>query len=211
MKDADKTKGQLINELVKIRQRIAELEKSETKRKQREKLTLQPEHDWENIFNTITDMITIHDKDFNIIRANKAAEKILELPSLGTNKAIKCFEHYHGKNRPPEGCPGYECLKTGTPANFELFEPHLNMFIEIRTTPRFDSNDELIELIHVVRDITERKNTQQKLIKSEKELKKKVEEFEKLYDIAVSRELKMKELKEEIAKRETENKKDDSD
>ncbi|MEW6715032.1 MAG: HAMP domain-containing protein, partial [Nitrospirota bacterium] len=32
--------------------------------------------DWESTFNSITDIITIHDKDFNIIRSNKAAEEI---------------------------------------------------------------------------------------------------------------------------------------
>jgi len=32
--------------------------------------------DWENIFNTINDAITIHDKDFNIIGVNKAAGRL---------------------------------------------------------------------------------------------------------------------------------------
>ena len=38
--------------------------------------------DWEDTFETITDMITIHDMDFNIVHANKAAIKTLGLPFL---------------------------------------------------------------------------------------------------------------------------------
>lgn len=49
-----------------------------------------------------------------------------------------------------------------------------------------------------VEDITESKRAQEALLKSEKELKKRVEELEDYYDIAVRRELKMHELKDEI-------------
>jgi|Deesub1362A_J573_1020465.scaffolds.fasta_scaffold00004_28 PAS domain S-box-containing protein len=161
-----------------------------TERKKMEELLLRSKQDWEDTFNTITDMVTIHDKDFNIIRANKAAEKILGLPFLEVKKA-KCYKYYHGTNCPPENCPSCQCLKTGKPTTFEMFEPHLNMFIEIRAIPRFNNNNELVGLIHVVRDITERK-------KIEDELNKRVEDLERFYDLAVDRELKMKELKEEI-------------
>ncbi|MBI4838780.1 MAG: PAS domain-containing protein [Nitrospirae bacterium] len=152
--------------------------------------------DWENTFNTITDMITVHDKDFNIIRANKAAEQILGLPFLQSVKA-KCYEYYHGAEYPPENCPSCTCLKTNEPASFELFEPHLDKSLEIRAIPRFDNNNNLIGLIHVVRDITEHK-------KMDTELKKRVVELEKFYGIAVGRELKMKDLKKEIARLKTE-------
>ena len=125
--------------------------------------------EWEETFNTITDMVTVHDKDFNIIRANKAAEKILGLSFLEPNKT-KCFEYYHGTGCPPTGCPSCQSLETGQPSTSELFEPHLNMFIEIRAIPRFDSDGKIAGLIHVVRDITERKKAEEALERYGKQL-----------------------------------------
>jgi PAS domain S-box-containing protein len=131
----------------------------------------QSKKDWEESFNTITDMITIHDKDYNIIRANKAAQKLLKLPDLVIDKSTKCFRHYHGTDKPPEGCPSCACYKSGIPANFELYEPHLGKYIEIRALPRIDSNKQIIGLIHVVRDISQRKQWEEQLGNSQRELR----------------------------------------
>lgn len=138
-----------------------------TERKKMEEQLFQIKHDWEDTFNTITDMITVHDRDFNIIHANKAAEKILGLPILNVSPP-KCYMFYHGTGSPPEGCPSCECLKTGLSSISELYEPHLKMFIEIRAIPRFDSDRNLVGLIHVVRDITERKKLEDQFRQSQK-------------------------------------------
>ena len=169
-----------------------------TARRKAEAQLLQSKKDWEDTFNTITDMITIHDKEFNIIRANKAAEKILGLPLLDNIKA-ECFRYYHGTDKPPLSCPSCKCLITGEPSTFELYEPHLNMFLELRAMPRFDSNDELIGLIHVARDITERK-------KIEEEIKRAKVEWEMTFDSAnefivlVDKELKITRCNKSFAK-----------
>lgn len=127
-----------------------------------EELMFQARHEWEDTFNTITDMITVHDRDFNIIRANKAAEKMLGLPFL-EGAGAKCYEYYHGSAYPPDGCPSCACLNTGQPTTSEIFEPHLNSFIEIRAIPRFDSAKNLIGVIHVVRDITDRRKSEERI------------------------------------------------
>ena len=142
-----------------------------TKRKRMEEEIFQISREWEETFNSITDMVTVHDKDWNIIRANKSAEKILGLPFMQTTEDRKCFKYYHGTEKPPEGCPSCNCLTSGTSATFELFEPHLNMFIEIRAIPMFDSNNNLIGLIHVVRDVTERKKAEEEKHKLEEQLR----------------------------------------
>jgi signal transduction histidine kinase/DNA-binding response OmpR family regulator len=122
---------------------------------------VQSKKDWKYIFNTITDMITIHDKDFNIIRANKAAKKMLRLPSLYVNKEIKCYKHYHETDNPPEGCPSCECLKSEGAITFEIFEPHLEKHLEIRVMQRYNNDNQFVGLIHIARDITDIKKTEE--------------------------------------------------
>ena len=73
------------------------IQKNIVELKETEKIISQSTQDWEDTFDTIADMITVHDKDFNVIRANKAAQKILGLPFLERESSdVKCFKYYHG-------------------------------------------------------------------------------------------------------------------
>jgi len=148
-----------------------EIARDITKQKEMESLLRQSEQKWEDIFDPLTDAITVHDTNFNIVSSNKAAKEMLgiALPVV-KKKNIKCFKHYHGTDKPPAGCPSCECLKTGKPTVSEFFEPHLNRYIEIRTIPRLDSHDKLIGLIQIARDITKRKKVEQELVQSKEDL-----------------------------------------
>jgi two-component system, NtrC family, sensor kinase len=129
-------------------------------------MLLQGTHDWEDIFDNITDMITIHDKDFNIIHANKTAQRVLGLPFFDVIKT-KCFELYHGTPSPPNNCISCQCLKTGKPVAFEMYEPHLNMHMEVRAMPRLNRNNEIVGVIHISRDITQKKEMEEILQRAE--------------------------------------------
>lgn len=117
--------------------------------------------EWEETFDTINDAITIHDRDFNIVRANRAATEMLGMP-LATILTQKCFRCYHGKDHPPDQCPSCETLKTGIESTSEVFETHLNKHIEVKALPRFDEHKNLSGLVHVVRDISARKEAEEK-------------------------------------------------
>jgi PAS domain S-box-containing protein len=134
-----------------------------TENRKMKELVLQSKQDWEDTFNTIPDMITVHDRDYNIINANSAAKEMLNLPLLDLCTSNKCYKYYHGSESAPEGCPSCSCYETKKPAAFEIFEPHLNKFIEIRAIPRMNDNNELIGLIHIVRDISLRKKIEHEL------------------------------------------------
>ena len=147
-----------------------------TDRKMMESLLLQSKQDWEETFNTIQQMITIHDREFNIIRANRAAEEHLDLLSHRGSNGKKCYTYYHGKDAPPSACPSCNCLKTGEPANFEVFEPHFNKYLEISVIPRFDKQNAITGLIHITRDITNRKEAEEELRKHRERLSDLVQE-----------------------------------
>ena len=130
--------------------------------------------DWESIFDIVTDGITIHDADFNIIHANQSAWEMLGLQLQYGIPLAKCFRYYHGAERPPTDCPSCQTLRTGKPCTAEIFEPFLNKHLEIRAMPRLSSDGRVAGLIHVVRDITERKRAEQALQLAKNSLEQRV-------------------------------------
>ena len=122
---------------------------------------------WQETFDVINDAITIHDRDFTVIRANKAAQAILGL-SFREIIGQKCHRLYHGLDSPPEGCASCLSLKTGKPSTFETFEPHLGKYLEIKAFPQVDEKNEVVRLVHVIRDITEHKKMETEVLKAQK-------------------------------------------
>lgn len=122
----------------------------------------QANNDWEETFNGISEAITIHDSDFNIIRANKTAEKMLGIPGQML-LSQKCYKSYHGLDSPPAICPSCTTMKTGIPSTREVFEPLMNKHLEIKAFPRLINGIHFAGVIHVVRDITARKKLEEEL------------------------------------------------
>lgn len=137
-----------------------------TERRRIDDLIRRAKDDWEDTFNTINDAITIHDRDFNIIRANSAAERLLGKHAADIIRH-KCFSSYHGTDKAPADCPSCQSMINGIPSVTEVFEPHLNRHIEIKALPRFDKSGALIGVIHIVRDITERKKAEEALFEEQ--------------------------------------------
>ena len=153
---------------------VAELETTNTKlleeiaeRKKMQKLLIEAKTDWEDSFDSINEAITIHDNSFHIIRANKAASEMLGM-SFPAMLKQPCYMSYHGTDRPLVGCPSCEVMKSGNPTVTQRFEPHLKKYIEIKALPRFDKNNQLTGLIHVVRDVTDSKRLEEQLLQSQK-------------------------------------------
>ena len=71
MKDENKTREQLTNELVELRQRIAELEASEADRKRAEEKVRETAHRFQTIFNSVNDGIAVMDKSLTVKEVNK--------------------------------------------------------------------------------------------------------------------------------------------
>jgi PAS domain S-box-containing protein len=76
MKDKDKTKEQLINELAEMCQRITEFEKSESRRKQTEETLRETQSYLENLLNYANAPIIVWDAEFKITRFNRAFERL---------------------------------------------------------------------------------------------------------------------------------------
>jgi PAS domain S-box-containing protein len=134
-----------------------------TERKQAEKKLKQAAEEWGATFDSIVDLVSIHDKDFKIVRVNKACADALKMkPREVIGKT--CYEVFHGTKEPPPYCPHKQTLETKKPHTAEFFEPHLGVYLEFSTSPIFNEKGEVTGSVHIVKDITERKQAEEKLI-----------------------------------------------
>ena len=147
--------------------------------------------EYELIFNSLSDAIVIIDKDHNILDVNHALLKLLD-----TSKEMvvgrKCYEVMHKMSYPFLNCP-MEMVRDGHQSHTsEIFDPRLGMTLLITSSPVFDAGGGFKGVIEEIKDITALKKT-------EEELRKRMTMLEKFQKLTVDRELKMKEMKQEIA------------
>jgi signal transduction histidine kinase len=102
----------------------------------------------------MSDGVTIHDLQFNITTHNPAMERFLPGKSIDLKR---CYEVIHGTKEPPTFCPMLKTVPSGETASCDFYEPNLDKYLTVRTDPIFDENDEITNVVHIVRDITERK------------------------------------------------------
>ncbi|MBI5374266.1 MAG: response regulator [Candidatus Schekmanbacteria bacterium] len=128
------------------------------------------EQEWQTTFNSIGDCVTIHDKNFNIILANKSCEKVFGA-SQNEIRSRKCFELFHGKNEPHEACPKINTEQKGKPFEAERFESRLNRWFSIACFPLLDKNGVVRGVVHYAKDITERKKAEANLREIDKKFR----------------------------------------
>ena len=157
-----------LEELVKertteIRMVNAELQQKISERKQAEEKIKHAAEEWRITFDSITDLVSIHDKNFRLVRVNKAFANSLKMePSELIGKT--CYELVHKTNEPPPNCPHVKTLATKEPVTVGYFEPCLGIHLEVTTSPIFNEKGRVIGSVHVARDITERKRMEERLI-----------------------------------------------
>jgi PAS domain S-box-containing protein len=142
------------------------------------------------IFEAIGDGISIQNVNFKILYQNKIQKKM-----IGDHVGEYCYAAYEKRKKTCTGCPLAETFKDGKIHTKERSAPTDKgvIYVEITTSPIRVATGEIIAGIEVVRDITERKQ-------KDEEIKNRMEELENYYQMAVHRELKMKQQKEEIEK-----------
>lgn len=147
-------------------------------------------HEWDRTFNAIADAIFIIDKNHTVVKVNKTLCDMLKAkPEALIGK--KCFAIMHKLDKPWPDCP-LEKTNTDHESHMEeVNDPAIGVPLLVSTSPIFDEKGEYQGVVHIARDITQRK-------KMEEELKDRVDKLERFQKVMVDRELKMKELKAEI-------------
>ncbi|MDW5564172.1 MAG: PAS domain S-box protein [Methanomassiliicoccus sp.] len=142
-----------------------------TDRKKVEEALLNAKLEWEQTFDHIPDLIAILDADQNIVRANKAMLEHMGSPDPEQYVGQKCFHCVHGTNCPPEFCPHVLTLADGKEHVAEVHEERLGGDFLVSTTPIIDKLGRIKGTVHVARNITELKKTEDALRESETKYK----------------------------------------
>lgn len=127
---------------------------------------------WSVTFNAIEDAVSILDSDFRFIRFNKAMQKFTGLPDCDL-VGKHCYEIFHQTDAPRHECPVKKMQKTGQRETAELWLG--DRCYDVTADPMFDSNNNIVGAIHILRDTTERKAAEERLKEREKKISQKLE------------------------------------
>ncbi|MBI5639350.1 MAG: GAF domain-containing protein [Nitrospirae bacterium] len=122
---------------------------------------------WLETFDSIGDMISIQDAEFNIIKCNSAFARYFGLePKDVINR--KCYDFFHASNYPVLPCPQKITLRENRPATVEILEERTNKIFLISTFPFSFHDAQFNGTIHIAKDITEDREKEMRLIMSER-------------------------------------------
>lgn len=144
---------------MELLQQNKQLEKEMKKRQVQETLVLHAKQEWERTVDSMPEMIALVDNNHHIVRMNHSMQQKIGKPYEEIiNKP--CFHWLHGMQCPHGKCPHVKTLTDFREHTEEFYEPHLNCYVEVTTVPYKDPDGTLIGSVHIVRDISERKNQQ---------------------------------------------------
>jgi len=121
---------------------------------------------WISAFDLMPDPVFIQDKDFTIIKANRALAKLVNM----STKAIigkKCFKLIHNSDKPPSGCLFKKSKKDNNSHTGEVAAPGTDTALSVAAAPIFDSKGRPAGSIHICKDISKHKSMIDALYESE--------------------------------------------
>ena len=164
MKDEHKTRELLIQDLVELRQRVAEVEALETRCTQMRKELEAEKSKVDFIVNSIPSGIDIVTKDYKVLFQNK-----IMLDLFGDCRGKLCYKEYKNRDKPCSDCPVRRAIKNRRAERTELTGADGRDY-ELLATP-IQNPEGTLSAVEVVVDITERKRAEKALKQREEEVR----------------------------------------
>ncbi|MFH2058227.1 MAG: PAS domain S-box protein [Pseudomonadota bacterium] len=117
---------------------------------------------WHLVFNAITDMTMILDRNHVILEVNPAVSTITGLEKKDLVGRY-CYQIFHCSDHPPEGCPHEQLLSSGRDQTLEMEMEALGRSFLVTVAPIFDDDGKIGKTIHLAKDITPIKKIEQEL------------------------------------------------
>jgi PAS domain S-box-containing protein len=114
------------------------------------------------VFDIVFDLIAIIDRQHRIERVNRAIARRLGVEPEQCS-GLPCYTCIHGLDAPLDSCPHAQALADGREHAAEIHKKRLGGDFLVTCTPLFDQNGEAIGTLHVARDVTEHKQTEEKI------------------------------------------------
>ncbi|MBI4779040.1 PAS domain S-box protein [Candidatus Falkowbacteria bacterium] len=147
---------------VYFRKVLINLKRAIKDRQKAEANVIKANEEWNRTFDAISDFTFIQDKDFRIVRVNRALAEILNLkPEEIIGK--KCYEVMHKSDKPWVNCPFEKTRSDMTPHTEEVLDPAISLPLLVTTSPILSQEGEFIGSIHIAKDITELKLAEEKI------------------------------------------------
>ena len=138
-------------------------------RKKAEDKIIQAAQNWRATFDSIPDMVFIVDKEYRLVRVNKAfADAHKTTPKEAIGKF--CFEVVHGTDKPVKNCPHWEVIESMNTSRQQLHLPQNETYVELLVSPIVNDQGEAIATVHIIKDITEQKEAETELAETHKQL-----------------------------------------
>jgi len=118
--------------------------------------------EWYRTFDSISDFVSLHDKDFRIIKANRAVAEFFGVKKDDIHGKF-CYEIYHARQSPFPDCPHMGMLASGKPHTGEHYNASTGRYLMSTVSPVINDRGELTGSVHVARDITEKKLNENKV------------------------------------------------
>jgi len=179
MQDVDAGGRELTGEIQALHSRIAKLEQVShnlSKQKNVDDELDKAWREWETTFDAIKDSIILTDNESRIVQANLASSQLFG-KSLDEILGKTCWQLVHGIDHPPEECPLKRAKTTKKREEIELYLPQKGIWVIASVDPVFDQQGNLCGAVHIIRDITERKQ-------AERLLRKERDRAQKYLDVA---------------------------
>ena len=167
---------QRMEDLESLEQRNRELEAEITERRRAEGALVRARNEWESTFDAIADWICLADGNGNILRSNRSGEELAGIPVTQMPGQSLC-KLLHGSDGPIPGCPMQKMMETQQQQTVDLRLPESGRWLRVTAEPVEGESGEHVSGVHIVRDITEEKQTEQALRESE-------ERFRSVYESA---------------------------
>jgi len=115
---------------------------------------------WIEIFDAITDFIVAHDQTDNVLRVNRSLADFIGLQPQELIGVKMCALMVMGDEAPPHSCPF--CRATADGLSDEYVLPMLDRTYLVSTSRVHGANSEGLQTIHVLKDITDRREAERR-------------------------------------------------